>query len=58
MKKLIVRWTQVYENVVEVPENCTPDNWEEFMDYFDFNANVDGAEGQVDTFEILNVRED
>lgn len=49
-KKVIVRWTAVYETVIEVPEDATDDDVQ--GEAADIKIDVPGSEYQQDTFDI------
>ena len=49
-KKVIVRWTAVYETVLEVPENATTDDVQ--GEAANINLDVPGSEYQQDTWEV------
>ena len=51
----IIRWTQVYETVVDLPAECNMKNIGKYSDLFDFDIYVDGSEAQADTYEILSI---
>lgn len=53
MKK-IVRWTQVYETVVDLPADRNMNNLSG-PELLDLNTKVKGAVAQEDTFEILDI---
>lgn len=49
-KKVIVRWTAVYETVIEVPDNATDDDVH--GEAANIQIDVPGSEYQQDTFDV------
>jgi len=53
MKKVIVRWSAVYETVIEVPEDATEEQNEDMSG--DIKIDVPGSEYQSDTWQVERI---
>lgn len=53
MKKVVIRWTAVYETIIEVPENATDEQIEDLSG--DIKIDVSGSEYQSDTWEVERI---
>jgi len=53
MKKVIVRWSAVYETVIEVPEDATEEQIEDMSG--DIKIDVPGSEYQSDTWQVERI---
>ena len=56
-KKVVVRWTAVYETILEVPVTAALDSTTVMDDAANINLDVMGSEYQTDTWEVESIKD-